>query len=210
MEQILAQILHVHPDNPQLRLIKQVVEVLNKSGVIVYPTDSAYALGCMLGDVAALDIIRRIRQLDQHHNFTLMCRDLSEIATYAIVDNSTYRLLKAHTPGPYTFVLPASREVPRRLQHPKRKTIGIRIPDNKITQLLLQELGQPLMSVTLILPGSETPVADPNELPDSIQKQVSLIIDGGFCGIEPTTVIDFVDGIPKIARYGKGDPNDFE
>lgn len=206
----MAPILHIHPDNPQLRLIRQAVDVLNKSGVIVYPTDSAYALGCMLGDVHALETIRKIRDLDKNHNFTLVCRDLSEIATYAVVDNSTYRLLKAHTPGPYTFILPASREVPRRLQHPKRKTIGIRVPDNKITQLLLQELGQPLMSVTLILPGNELPLANPEDFPENLAKQVDLIIDGGFCGIEPTTVIDFVDGAPKVARHGKGDATDFE
>lgn len=205
----MTQILHIHPENPQLRLIHQVVEVLNKGGVIVYPTDSAYALGCAIGEKDALDKIRQIRHLDKQHNFTLMCRDLAEIATYAYVDNSTYRMLKAHTPGPYTFILQATKDVPRRLQHVKRKTIGIRVPDNLIAKMLLQELGAPLMSVTLIMPDAVNPVADPNEVYDVLKHQVDLIIDGGFCGIEPTTVIDFVDGKPKIARQGKGDSADF-
>lgn len=204
----MTQILHIHPENPQLRLIHEAVEILNHNGVIVYPTDSAYALGCMLGNADAVERIRHIRNLDKHHNFTLVCRDLSEIATYANVDNSTFRLLKAHTPGPYTFILPASREVPRRLQHPKRKTIGLRVPDNKIAQLLLQELGAPLMSVTLILSENQ-PVSDPEIALQELEGRVDLIIDGGFCGTEPTTVIDFISGTPEVARIGKGDVTDF-
>ncbi|MCL5260862.1 MAG: L-threonylcarbamoyladenylate synthase [Gammaproteobacteria bacterium] len=199
------QLLHIHSQNPQLRLIKQAVEVINAGGVIVYPTDSAYALGCALGNVSAIERIRKIRNLDKNHNFTLVCHDLSAIATYAYVDNPTFRLLKATTPGPYTFILEASKEVPRRLQHPKRKTIGLRIPDNAIVQMLLQELDAPLMSVTLILSADKVPVADPNEVSELLEKQVDLIIDGGFCGIEPTTVVEFVSGKPNILREGKGD-----
>lgn len=206
----MSQILMIHPQNPQLRLLRQAVTALRAGGVIIYPTDSAYALGCLLGEKDAADRIRKIRQLDQRHNFTLVCRDLSEIATYAYVDNATYRILKAHTPGPYTFILSASKEVPRRLQHPKRKTIGLRIPDNLITQMLLQELGEPLMSVTLILPGETEPVSDVNTVYPALKNVVDLVLDGGFCGIEPTTVIDFISGIPKIERYGKGDTQNFE
>jgi tRNA threonylcarbamoyl adenosine modification protein (Sua5/YciO/YrdC/YwlC family) len=205
----MTQILHIHPENPQLRLVRLAVDTLNQGGVIVYPTDSAYALGCAIGDKDAAERIRTIRHLDKHHNFTLMCKDLTEIATYAYVDNATYRLLKAHTPGAYTFILQATKEVPRRLQHAHRKTIGIRIPDSKIVHALLQELGAPLMSVTLIMPGQENPVSDPNEVYDELKNKVNLIIDGGFCGIEPTTVIDFSDNKPKVLRQGKGVVNDF-
>lgn len=205
----MTQILQIHPQNPQLRLIRLAVDVVQNGGVIVYPTDSAYAIGCQLGNGDAAERIRKFRNLDKNHNFTLMCRDLSEIATYAYVDNSTYRLLKACTPGAYTFILTASKEVPRRLQHPKRKTIGLRIPDNIIAQTLLSELKAPLMSVTLIMPGETLPVADPNEVYEKISNSVDLIIDGGSCGFEPSTVIEFVGSIPKVVRQGKGDIKPF-
>jgi tRNA threonylcarbamoyl adenosine modification protein (Sua5/YciO/YrdC/YwlC family) len=200
----MAQIFHMHPVNPQLRLLRQAVAILQGGGVIIYPTDSAYALGCQIGNKDAMEKIRVLRQLDKKHNFTLVCRNLTEIATYAHVDNPTFRLLKANTPGPFTFILSATKEVPKRLQHEKRKTIGIRVPDNLIVQTLLSELAEPIMSVTLILPGEELPVADPTNLDKKIAQQVDLILDGGSCGLEPTTVVDFIDGTPKIARQGKG------
>jgi len=206
----MSQFFQVHPENPQSRLIRQAVEIIQKGGVIVYPTDSAYALGCHIGDRAALDRIRRIRKLDDRHNFTLVCRDLSEIAAYARVDNSVYRLLKHCTPGPYTFILPATSEVPRRLQHPKRKTVGLRVPENNITQALLADLGEPLMSVTLIMPGDELPLIDPYDIRETLQHEVDLVIDGGYCGMEPTTVVDLVDETPLVLRVGKGDPAPFE
>jgi tRNA threonylcarbamoyl adenosine modification protein (Sua5/YciO/YrdC/YwlC family) len=176
----------------------------------VYPTDSAYALGCQIGDKAALDRIRRIRRLDDRHNFTLVCRDLSEIATYARLDNSVYRLLKHHTPGPYTFVLKATSEVPRRLMHPKRRTVGLRVPDNIITQALLGDMREPLMSVTLIMPGDELPLIDPYEIRELLEHQVDLVIDGGYCGMEATTVVDLADDVPMLLRAGKGDTQPFE
>ncbi len=206
----MSQFFQVHPENPQSRLIRQAVEIIQKGGVIVYPTDSAYALGCHIGDRAALDRIRRIRKLDDRHNFTVVCRDLSEIAAYARVDNSVYRLLKHCTPGPYTFILPATSEVPRRLQHPKRKTVGLRVPENNITQALLADLGEPLMSVTLIMPGDELPLIDPYDIRETLQHEVDLVIDGGYCGMEPTTVVDLVDETPLVLRVGKGDPAPFE
>jgi tRNA threonylcarbamoyl adenosine modification protein (Sua5/YciO/YrdC/YwlC family) len=205
----MTQLFTVHPENPQLRLISQIVELLHEGGVIVYPTDSAYALGCKIGNKDALERIRTIRQLDKFHNFTLVCRDFSELATYARVDNATYRLLRAYTPGAYTFILDASKEVPRRLLHPKRKTIGLRIPDNKIALALLEELGEPLMSVTLILPGESLPMANPEEIFAKLEKQVDAIIDGGICNAEPTTVIDFIDGASRVVRKGKGDITPF-
>lgn len=196
--------LEIHPENPQPRLIVQAAEVLRHGGVAVYPTDSAYALGCRLGDKAAVERIRRIRQLDSKHNFTLVCRDLSEIATYAKVDNQAYRMLKSLTPGPYTFLLRATHEVPRRLQHPKRKTIGIRVPDHPIAQALLEELGEPIMSTTLILPGAELPETEAEDIRDRLDRQVEVIIDGGHCGVEPTTVVDLSEGVPELIRAGKG------
>ncbi|MFV8817087.1 L-threonylcarbamoyladenylate synthase [Haliea sp. E17] len=205
----MSQFFQIHPDNPQARLVRQAVEIVQGGGVIVYPTDSAYALGCHLGDRAALDRIRRIRKLDDGHNFTLVCRDLSEIATYARVDNGVYRLLKHVTPGPYTFILPATSEVPRRLKHPKRKTVGLRVPENNIAQALLADLGEPMMSVTLIMPGDEFPLIDPYDIRETLQHEVDLVIDGGFCGMEPTTVVDLVDESPVIIRVGKGDPAPF-
>jgi tRNA threonylcarbamoyl adenosine modification protein (Sua5/YciO/YrdC/YwlC family) len=206
----LTQFLHIHPDNPQKRLLNQVVTTLQKGGVIVYPTDSAYALGCQLGNKAALERIQALRQLDKNHNFTLVCRDLSDLGTYARVDNSVFRLLKAYTPGAYTFILPASNEVPRRLQHPKRKTIGVRVPNNNITLELLRTMGEPLMSITLIMPGDELPLSDPDTIYEQLHGKVDIVIDGGFCGIRPTTVIDLIEGIPKVIREGKGDPRPFE
>lgn len=202
--------LDIHPINPQLRLIQQAVDAIQKGAIFAYPTDSSYALGCHLGDKEAMDRIRHIRQLDKHHNFTLMCRDLSEIATYAKVDNQTYRLLKAHTPGAYTFVLEASREVPKRLMHPKRKTIGIRVPTNVIVQHLLAELKEPILSLTFHLPDNDLPVAQISDIPDNILNQLDLVIDGGFCGIEPTSVVDLSITPPHILRYGKGDISSFK
>ena len=206
----MSQFFQIHPDNPQQRLIDQAVKIIRDGGVIVYPTDSGYALGCHLGDKQAMETIRRIRQVDDRHNFTLVCRDLSEIALYAKVDNTAYRLLKNHTPGPYTFILQATREVPRRLQHPKRKTIGLRVPDNKIAMALLATLGEPLMSSTLILPGEVLPMTDPYDIRDTLEHSLELIIDGGYCGFEPTTVVDLVDGVPVVVRQGVGDSSVFE
>ncbi len=202
----MSQYFQIHPDNPQHRLIFRAVEIIREGGVVVYPTDSSYAIGCHLGDKQAMERIRRIRKLDPTHNFTLMCRDLSEIATYAKVDNPCYRLIKSLTPGPYTFILPATHEVPRRLQHAKRKTIGLRIPDDQIAQAMLAELKEPIMSVTLILPGSEMPETDAEDIRDRLEHEVELVIDGGNCGLEPTTVIDLANKTgPVVKRQGKGD-----
>ena len=206
----MAQFFQIHPENPQTRLVRQAVDILRQGGLVVYPTDSAYALGCQIGDKKAQDRIRRIRRLDDRHNFTLMCRDLSEIALYAKVDNTHYRLLKALTPGPYTFIHSATKQVPRRLMNEKRKTIGIRIPDNAIALALLEELGEPLMSSTLILPGDDMPLTDPYDMRQTLEHEVDLVIDGGYCGIEPTTVVDMEDDVPRLARVGKGDPLPFQ
>jgi tRNA threonylcarbamoyl adenosine modification protein (Sua5/YciO/YrdC/YwlC family) len=206
----LSQFYQIHPDNPQARLIRNAADIVRGGGVIVYPTDSAYALGCQIGDKNALDRIRRIRKLDDRHNFTLVCSDLSEIATYAKVDNAAYRLLRHCTPGPYTFILKATSEVPRRLMHPKRKTVGLRVPDNRIAAALLADLGEPLMSVTLIMPGEEYPMIDPYDIRDTLQHEVDLVIDGGYCGMEPTTVVDLADDTPMVLRVGKGDIAPFE
>lgn len=205
----MALFLQIHPQNPQERLIRQAVEVIAAGGVIVYPTDSCYALGCHLSDKTAADRIRAIRRLGDKHNFTLVCRDLSEISTYAKVENTTYRLLKALTPGPYTFILCATRDVPRRLQHPKRKTIGLRVPNNPIAQALLAALGEPLMSVTLQLPNDDRPMTDPYEMKELLEKQVDLVIDGGNCGDEPTTIVDLSEDYPQVLRKGKGDTQIF-
>ena len=201
----MSQFYQIHPDNSQARLISNAADIVRKGGVVVYPTDSAYALGCHIGDKSALDRIRRIRKLDARHNFTLVCRDLSEIATYAKVDNTVYRLLRHCTPGPYTFILRATSEVPRRLLHPERKTVGLRVPDNRIAAALLADLGEPLMSVTLIMPGEEYPLIDPYDIRDTLQHEVDLVIDGGYCGMEPTTVVDLADETPMVLRVGKGD-----
>ncbi|MFZ0468754.1 MAG: L-threonylcarbamoyladenylate synthase [Thiogranum sp.] len=206
----MSQFFALHPDNPQARLIRHAVDIIRDGGVAVVPTDSTYAIVCHLDDKGAVERIQRIRQLDKKHNFTLLCRDLSEIATYARVDNTAYRLLKAHTPGPYTFLLRATAEVPRRLQHPKRKTIGIRVPDNAILQALLIEHGQPLMSTSLILPGRELPEIDAEDIRDKLEHQVDLIIDGGHCGLEPTTVVDLTEAAAKIIRQGRGSSEGLE
>ena len=200
----MSQFFQIHPVNPQARLIRQAVEILRADGLIVYPTDSSYALGCHVGDKRGMERIRRIRALDNKHNFTLVCRDLSEIAIYARVDNSAYRLLRSLTPGPYTFILSATHEVPRRLQNPKRKTIGIRVPDHPIAQALLADLGQPLMSSTLILPGKDIPETEAEEIRERLERDVDLVIDGGHCGFEPTTVIDMSEGAPQVLRQGCG------
>jgi tRNA threonylcarbamoyl adenosine modification protein (Sua5/YciO/YrdC/YwlC family) len=206
----LSQFFTIHPENPQARLVRQAVDIVRAGGVVVYPTDSAYALGCHIGDKAAVDRIRRIRRLDARHNFTLVCRDLSEIATYARVDNRVYRMLKSSTPGPYTFILRATSEVPRRLMHAKRKTVGLRVPDNAIALALLEDLDEPLMSVTLIMPGDEYPLIDPYDIRETLEHEVDLVIDGGYCGMEPTTVVDLADEVPLILRAGKGELAPFE
>lgn len=200
----MSQYFQIHPENPQKRLIKQAIDIIQQGGVVVFPTDSSYAIGCHMGDKSAMERIRRIRRINDKHNFTLICRDLSEISNYAMVDNMNYRLLKSLTPGPYTFILKASREVPRRLQTPKRKTIGLRVPDNVITQDLLASLNEPLMSCTLILPDDDLPMTDPYQIRLFLEHQVDLIIDGGFCGHEPTTVLDLMDERPQVLRQGKG------
>lgn len=201
----VTQILSIHPDNPQVRLARLVADCIRDGGIVAYPTDSAYALGCQIGDKRALDRIRQLRDLDKDHNFTLVCKDLSELATYARVDNTTFRLLKSRTPGPYTFILTASKEVPRRLQHPKRKTIGLRVPDNKVTQAILDALGEPLMSVTLILPGQKLPVASIDDMYEKLNDKVDIIADGGSCGFDPTTIVDLTGSEPEVVRVGKGD-----
>jgi len=203
----MSQYFSIHPVNPQRRLIKQAVEMIKQGALVVYPTDSCYAFGCHLGDKEALERIRRIRQVDEKHNFTLVCRDLSELSNYAYVDNTMFRLLRNYTPGPFTFILRASKEVPRRMQVAKRKTIGLRIPDHPVALDLLEALGEPLMSSTLILPGDETPMTDPEDMRERLAHQVDLIIDGGNCGFEPTTVVNMVDSSYDILRQGKGEFN---
>ncbi|MFT7471080.1 MAG: tRNA threonylcarbamoyl adenosine modification protein (Sua5/YciO/YrdC/YwlC family) [Kiritimatiellia bacterium] len=205
----MSDFLQVHPSDPEDRNIKQIAKVLLAGGVIVYPTDSTYALGCHIGDKGALDRIRRIRQLGDKHNFTLVCKDLSSLASYAQVHNSAYRILKAYTPGPYTFILKATPEVPRRLLHPKKKTIGLRVPDNAIAQAILEKMGEPIMSTSLILPDEDERLVDPYDMKLKIGKLVDLIVDGGVCGVEATTMVDLVDGIPEVIREGKGDSEPF-
>jgi tRNA threonylcarbamoyl adenosine modification protein (Sua5/YciO/YrdC/YwlC family) len=202
----VAQYFQIHAENPQARLVKQTLAILRAGGVMAYPTDSSYALGCHIGDKAALERIQRIRRLDDRHNFTLVCRDLSELSLYARVTNADYRVLKANTPGPFTFILPATREVPRRLLHSRRKTIGLRIPDHRFVQALLAELQEPLMSVTLIMPGEALPLSDPQVIRERLEHEIDLVVDGGYCGLEPTTVIVLSDGVVEIARQGKGTP----
>ena len=200
----MAQFFSIHSDNPNLRLIRQAAAIVRDGGIIVYPTDSCYALGCHIGDKAAMTRIRTIREVDEKHHFTLVCRDLAEISHYAKVDNRQYRLLKASTPGSYTFILQASREVPRRLQHPKRYTIGLRIPDHPVINALLSELNEPLLSSTLILPTDELPLNDAEEIRERLEHQVELVMDAGSCGIEMTSVIDLTSDTPEIIRQGKG------
>lgn len=196
--------LELHPVNPQARLVRQAVELLRGGGVIAYPTDSCYALGCHIGDKDALERIRRIRDADRHHHFTLVCRDLTEIARYAKVDTRQFRLLKACTPGPYTFLLEATRETPRRLQHEKRRTIGIRVPDHEVPRMLLAELGEPIMSSTLMLPGDDLPLNDGEEIEARLGREIDALLDGGACGVEPTTVVDLATWPPVVLRQGRG------
>ncbi|QID17592.1 threonylcarbamoyl-AMP synthase [Nitrogeniibacter mangrovi] len=205
----MAQFFSVHPEHPQPRLMRQAAEIMRDGGLVAFPTDSAYALGGHLGDAALLERIRRIRDVDQRHHFTLMCRDLSEIGTYARVDNKQYRLLKATTPGPYTFILEGTKELPRRLLHPKRKTIGLRIPEHPVVSALLEELQEPILTSTLILPDEEAPLTDPEDIRDRLGKLVDLVIDGGPCPGEATSVIDLTSGTPELVRAGKGDLEPF-
>ena len=205
----MSQFFQIHPDNPQARLIKQAVEIIRSGGVVVYPTDSSYAVGCSMGNKTGIERIRRLRKLDDKHNFTLVCRDLSQLGLFAKVDTAAFRLLKTHLPGPYTIILTATREVPRMLLHPKRRTIGLRVPAQPIAQALLAELGEPLMSVSLILPGQTEPMSDPYEMRDALEHHVDLIIDGGYGGVEASTVISLVDSDPEIVRVGCGDPAPF-
>ncbi len=205
----MSQYFQIHPDNPQLRLIRQAAQIVDGGGLLAIPTDSSYALVCHLDDKSAVEKMRRIRGVDDRHHLTLLCRDLSDLANYAKVDNRQYRMLKAATPGPYTFILEATKEVPRRLSHPSRKTIGLRVPEHAIAQALLTELGQPLLGTTLILPGSEMPLNDPAEIRDQLQKQIELVIDGGSCSLEPTTVVDLTGEAPEVTRRGRGDASLF-
>ncbi len=200
----MTQALLIHPDNPQMRLIRMVTEGLHQGQIIAYPTDSNYALGCQVGDKQAMDRIRQIRGLDKQHKFTLMCRDLSDISLYAKVDNSAFRFIKAHTPGPFTFVLPATNDLPKRLQESKRKTIGIYVPSNKITQIILEELNAPLITTSLILPEQDIPLTDPSDIYDACKGRIDFLVDGGNAGLEPTTVIDLTGQAPTILRQGKG------
>ena len=201
----MSQYFEVHPDNPQQRLITRAVDILRKDGVVVYPTDSCYALGCLLGNKRGVERIYRLRRLDKGHHMSMMCADLSEIAVYAKVDNRNYRLLKSLTPGPYTFILKSTNEVPRRFLHPKRKTIGVRVPEHNIAQALLAELGEPMMSTTLLLPGAEFPLNEGYEIAQVVKKEVDLVIDGGACGLEETSVISLESEAVEILREGKGD-----
>ena len=201
----MSQFFTLHRTHPEIRLIKRAVEIVRKGGLIAYPTDSCYALGCHIGDKAAMERIRRVRGVDERHHFTLLCRDLSDIGTFAKVNNAQYRLLKAHTPGTYTFILEATRELPRRLAHPKRATVGVRVPEHPVTHALLMELNEPLLSSTLIMPGDENPLNDAEAIRNRLEHEVDLILDGGACGIEPTTVIDLSGPEPILVRKGKGD-----
>ncbi|MEW5888413.1 MAG: L-threonylcarbamoyladenylate synthase [Pseudomonadota bacterium] len=201
----MAQFFSLHPDNPQPRLVRQAVQIIRDGGLIAFPTDSAYALGGHIGDARLIERIRRIRQVDERHHFTLMCRDLSQIATYARVDNVQFRLLKATTPGSYTFILEATRELPRRILHPKRKTIGLRIPDHPVPCALLEELGEPMLTSTLILPGEAYPLSDPHEIRERLEHELDLILDAGGCGVDLTTVLDLTGSAPVVVRHGKGE-----
>lgn len=206
----MSQFFAIHPDNPQARLLREAVAILEKGGMIVYPTDSGYALGCMLGNKSALDRIRQLRQLSKNHNMTLVCRDLSDLGTYARVSRPIFRLLKASTPGPYTFILNATRDVPRLMLHPKRKTLGLRVPEHLIVNSLLECLGAPLVSSSLILPGADRPLSEPEAIRDILGQKTDLIIDGGHCGYEPTTVVDLTGEYPVVVRVGQGDVAPFE
>jgi tRNA threonylcarbamoyl adenosine modification protein (Sua5/YciO/YrdC/YwlC family) len=205
----MTELLKIHPVNPEPRLVSRVVDELRAGKLVVYPTDSCYAFGFHMGDKNPIREIQRIRQTARSHNFTLICRDLAEISTYAKVENWCYRLLKAHTPGPYTFILSATRDVPRRLQNPRSKTIGIRVPDHPVPQAILKELGEPFMSSTLMLPGDDLPMTDADEMEQRLRGDVDLIINAGSCGVEPTTVVDLTRGYPMLLREGKGKADDF-
>ncbi len=205
----MSQFFQIHPDNPQQRLVKQAAEILRSGGLAVIPTDCAYALACRVGDKNATERVSRLRELGPKHNFTLLCRDFSELSTYAKVDNSQFRLLKAHTPGAFTFILPATREVPRLLMHPKKRTIGIRVPDNAIAMALLEEMGEPLMTTSLIMPGDELPLSNPYDIRQTLEHAVDVVIDGGFCGFEATTVIEMTEEVPELLRQGVGDASAF-
>jgi tRNA threonylcarbamoyl adenosine modification protein (Sua5/YciO/YrdC/YwlC family) len=200
----VSQYFELHPDNPQLRLIRQAADILRRGGLIAYPTDSCYAFGCHIGDADALERLRRLRGADRNHHFTLVCRDLAEISRYAMVETWQFRLLKAATPGPFTFLLKATRETPRRLQHEKRRTIGIRIPDHVVPRMLIAELGEPIMSSTLLLPGDELPMTEGGEIRARLEHQLDAVLDGGHCGIEPTTVVDLAVTPPVVLRQGRG------
>ncbi|MGP3966337.1 L-threonylcarbamoyladenylate synthase [Streptomyces sp. 6N223] len=206
----MAKYFDVHPDNPQRRVIGQVADLVRAGGLIIYPTDSCFALGCRLGDSAGLDRIRAIRRLDERHHFTLVCRDFAQLGQFVRMDNTAFRAIKAATPGSYTFILPASKEAPRRLLHPKRKTVGVRIPDHVVAQALLTELGEPLMSSTLLLPGEDEPLTQGWEIKELLDHVVDAVLDSGDCGVEPTTVVDFSGGAPEFVRRGAGDPARFE
>ncbi|WP_332671768.1 L-threonylcarbamoyladenylate synthase [Aromatoleum sp.] len=201
----MAQFFSLHPEHPQPRLIRQAAEIMRGGGLVAFPTDSAYALGGLTGDADLLQRIRRLRAVDERHHFTLMCRDLSEIGTFARVDNAQYRLLKATTPGPYTFILEGTRELPRRVLHPKRKTIGLRVPDHPVVAALLAELDEPILTSTLLLPGEDHPLTDAENIRERIGKQVELVIEAGYCGPEATSVIDLTSGTPSLVRAGRGD-----
>lgn len=206
----MSQYFNIHPDNPQSRLIQQAAQILRQGGVIVYPTDSCYALGCRIGDKEAAMRLLRVRALDEGHDLTLVCRDLSELGKYAQVDDSQFRLLKAHTPGAYTFILKGTREVPKRLLHKRHDTIGLRVPDHKIVQALLEEMGEPILSSTLLLPGEDVPLNEAWEIRERLEHEVDLVIDGGVCGMTPTTVVDLTSDEPRVLRYGKGEAAPFE
>ena len=205
----MAQFFSIHAETPQPRLIKQAVEIIRSGGLVVYPTDSCYAIGCQLDNKSAVDRIRRIRQLDDKHHFTLACRDLSQLGSYAKVDNKVFRMLKSTTPGPYTFILLATKEVPRRLWHPKKSTIGLRVPEHPVALALLEELGEPMLSSSLLLPGDELPLIDAWEIRDRLERDVELVIEGGFCGLEPTTVVDLSGDAPELLRQGQGSATPF-
>jgi tRNA threonylcarbamoyl adenosine modification protein (Sua5/YciO/YrdC/YwlC family) len=206
----MSQFFNIHIDNPQLRLIQQTVQILKQGGVIVYPTDSCYALGCQIGNKDAAARLLQVRGLDVGHDLTLVCRDLSELGRYAQVDNTQFRILKSHTPGPYTFVLRGTREVPKRLLHKKNDTIGLRVPEHSVVQALLEELGEPILSSTLLLPGEDVPMTEPWEIRERLEHQVDLVIDSGACGLTPTTIVDLTTDTPVVLRYGKGDTSDIE
>lgn len=201
----MAQLFEVHPEHPQPRLLKQAADILHQGGIVALPTDSSYALVCHLDDKAAVDTLRRIRGVDERHHLTLLCRDLSELASYARVDNRQYRLLKMGTPGPYTFILEATKEVPRRVSHPSRRTIGLRVPDHRVAQMLLEQLGQPLLATTLILPDQHDPLNDPHDIRETLQKRIQAVVDAGACPMEPTTVIDLSRGEAEVIRQGRGE-----